>query len=102
MPTAEDHAGQGRVLASAVLRGLLLAGTLFVAVPTILAALLFITVFGVDVWKLTLFIGLTLWETESDMVAGENDGYLQGNLEALTDLLQGAPVRQHLEVSLRA
>jgi heme-degrading monooxygenase HmoA len=47
-------------------------------------------------------IGLTLWETESDMVAGENDGYLQGNLEALTDLLQGAPVRQHLEVSLRA
>jgi len=34
---------------------------LFQMVPTILAALLFITVFGVDVWKLTLFIGVTLW-----------------------------------------
>lgn len=34
---------------------------LFQMVPTILAALLFITVFGVDVWKLALFIGLTLW-----------------------------------------
>ena len=30
-------------------------------VPTILAALLFITVFGVSVWKLALFIGVTLW-----------------------------------------
>jgi len=34
---------------------------LFTMVPTILAALLFITVFGVSVWKLTLFIGVTLW-----------------------------------------
>jgi oligopeptide transport system permease protein len=34
---------------------------LFQMVPTILAALLFITVFGVDVLKLALFIGLTLW-----------------------------------------
>jgi ABC-type dipeptide/oligopeptide/nickel transport system permease subunit len=34
---------------------------LFTMVPTILAALLFITVFGVDVWKLALFIGITLW-----------------------------------------
>jgi ABC-type dipeptide/oligopeptide/nickel transport system permease subunit len=34
---------------------------LFQMVPTILAALLFITVFGVDVWKLSLFIGVTLW-----------------------------------------
>jgi oligopeptide transport system permease protein len=34
---------------------------LFQMVPTILAALLFITVFGVDVWKLTLFIGVTSW-----------------------------------------
>ena len=34
---------------------------LFQMVPTILAALLFITVFGVDVWKLALFIGITLW-----------------------------------------
>ena len=30
-------------------------------VPTILAALLFITVFGVNIWKLALFIGITLW-----------------------------------------
>ena len=30
-------------------------------VPTLLAALLFITVFGVSVWKLALFIGVTLW-----------------------------------------
>ena len=30
-------------------------------VPTILAALLFITVFGVNIWKLALFIGVTLW-----------------------------------------
>jgi ABC-type dipeptide/oligopeptide/nickel transport system permease subunit len=34
---------------------------LFSMIPTILAALLFITVFGVDVWKLALFIGVTLW-----------------------------------------
>ncbi len=34
---------------------------LFTMVPTILAALLFITVFGVSVWKLALFIGITLW-----------------------------------------
>ncbi len=34
---------------------------LFQMVPTILAALLFITVFGVDVWKLTLFLGVTSW-----------------------------------------
>jgi ABC-type dipeptide/oligopeptide/nickel transport system permease subunit len=34
---------------------------LFQMVPTILAALLFITVFGVNVWKLALFIGITLW-----------------------------------------
>ncbi len=34
---------------------------LFTMVPTILAALLFITIFGVNVWKLALFIGVTLW-----------------------------------------
>jgi ABC-type dipeptide/oligopeptide/nickel transport system permease subunit len=34
---------------------------LFTMVPTILAALLFITVFGVNIWKLSLFIGITLW-----------------------------------------
>ncbi|HUB70511.1 MAG TPA: ABC transporter permease, partial [Acidimicrobiales bacterium] len=34
---------------------------LFQMVPTILAALLFVTVFGVSVWKLALFIGITLW-----------------------------------------
>ncbi|HTW07083.1 MAG TPA: ABC transporter permease [Acidimicrobiales bacterium] len=34
---------------------------LFQMVPTILAALLFVTVFGVSVWKLALFIGVTLW-----------------------------------------
>jgi ABC-type dipeptide/oligopeptide/nickel transport system permease subunit len=34
---------------------------LFTMVPTILAALLFITVFGVNIWKLSLFIGFTLW-----------------------------------------
>ena len=34
---------------------------LFTMVPTILAALLFITIFGVNIWKLALFIGITLW-----------------------------------------
>jgi ABC-type dipeptide/oligopeptide/nickel transport system permease subunit len=34
---------------------------LFTMIPTILAALLFITVFGVNIWKLSLFIGVTLW-----------------------------------------
>jgi len=34
---------------------------LFTMVPTILAALLFVTIFGVNIWKLTLFIGVTLW-----------------------------------------
>jgi ABC-type dipeptide/oligopeptide/nickel transport system permease subunit len=34
---------------------------LFTMVPTILAVLLFITVFGVNVQKMALFIGITLW-----------------------------------------
>lgn len=34
---------------------------LFTMVPTILAAMLFITVFGVNIWKLALFIGIGLW-----------------------------------------
>jgi ABC-type dipeptide/oligopeptide/nickel transport system permease subunit len=34
---------------------------LFTMVPTILAALLFVTIFGVNIWKLALFIGITLW-----------------------------------------
>jgi ABC-type dipeptide/oligopeptide/nickel transport system permease subunit len=34
---------------------------LFTMVPTILAALLFVTIFGVNIWKLTLFIGVTAW-----------------------------------------
>jgi ABC-type dipeptide/oligopeptide/nickel transport system permease subunit len=34
---------------------------LFTMVPTILAALLFVTIFGVNIWKLALFIGVTLW-----------------------------------------
>jgi oligopeptide transport system permease protein len=44
---------------------------LFTMVPTILAALLFITVFGVNVWKLALFIGVTLWVGFGRLVRGQ-------------------------------
>ncbi|HTW97367.1 MAG TPA: ABC transporter permease [Acidimicrobiales bacterium] len=44
---------------------------LFTMVPTILAALLFITVFGVNVWKLALFIGLTLWVAFGRLARGQ-------------------------------
>ena len=47
-------------------------------------------------------IGLTLWETESDMVSGENDSYLQGQVGSLKDLLADTPIRQHFEVSTQA
>ena len=47
-------------------------------------------------------IGVTLWETESDMVSGENDGYLQGRVGSLEDLLADTPIRQHFEVSIQA
>jgi len=45
---------------------------------------------------------LTLWETESDMVSGENDGYLQGQVGSLKDLLADTPIRRHFEVSIQA
>jgi len=47
-------------------------------------------------------IGLTLWETESDMVSGENDGYLQGQVGSLEDLVADTSIRRHFEVSIQA
>ena len=47
-------------------------------------------------------IGLTLWESESDMVSGENDGYLQVQVGSVEDLLADTPILQHFEVSIQA
>ena len=46
-------------------------------------------------------VGVTLWDSEADMIAGENNTYLQGQLGKLADLVESAPVREHYEVSLR-
>ena len=46
-------------------------------------------------------IAVTLWDSEADVVAGETNGYLQGQLGTLADLIETAPVRERYEVSLQ-
>ncbi len=48
--------------------------------------------------------GLTiaLWETEADMMAGENSGYYQQQVAKFKDLLSAPPVREAYEVTVRA
>ncbi len=48
--------------------------------------------------------GLTiaLWETEADMLAGENSGYYQQQVAKFKDLFSAPPVREAYEVTVRA
>jgi heme-degrading monooxygenase HmoA len=46
-------------------------------------------------------IGITLWETEADMKAGEASGYYQEQVAKVASLLAGPPVLEHYEVSVR-
>ncbi len=47
-------------------------------------------------------ISITLWETEADMIAGENSGYYQQQLAKFKDVLAAPPVREAHEVSVQA
>ncbi len=47
-------------------------------------------------------ISITLWETEADMVAGENSGYYQQQLAKFKDVFGAPPVREAYEVSVQA
>jgi heme-degrading monooxygenase HmoA len=46
-------------------------------------------------------VAVSLWETETDMIAGEA-GYLPGQGGKLADLISGRTVREHYEVSVQA
>ena len=47
-------------------------------------------------------ISITLWETEADMLAGENSGYYQQQLAKFKDVFGAPPVREAYEVSVQA
>ena len=46
-------------------------------------------------------LAVTLWQSESDLIAGETDGYLQEQVGRIADLMANSPVREHHEVSLQ-
>ena len=41
---------------------------------------------------------ISLWETEDDMLAGEESGYLQEQIAKLGPFLTGPPTTEHMEV----
>ncbi len=45
-------------------------------------------------------LSITLWETESDMLASESSGYLQSQFSGLEDLFTEPPTTEHYEVSV--
>jgi heme-degrading monooxygenase HmoA len=45
------------------------------------------------------FISITIWETETDMMASESSGYLQKQLHKIAALFVGPPSIQHYVVS---
>jgi len=47
-------------------------------------------------------ISITLWETEADMIAGENSGYYQQQLAKFKDIFGAPPVRESYDVSVMA
>lgn len=47
-------------------------------------------------------ISITLWETETDMVAGESSGYFQQQLAKFKDVFGAPPAREDYEVSVLA
>ena len=46
------------------------------------------------------YISISLWETETDMEAGEASGYLQEQVAKVGPTLAGPPVREVFEVSV--
>ncbi len=47
-------------------------------------------------------ISITLWETEADMMAGENSGYYQQQLAKFKEVFGAPPVRESYDVSVLA
>lgn len=46
-------------------------------------------------------VGITQWETEADMKAGETGGYYQEQVAKFEQILTGAPTREGFLVSLQ-
>ncbi len=47
-------------------------------------------------------ISIALWESEEDLIAGEESGYLKEQLSKFKDYFATSPVREIYEVSLQA
>ena len=45
-------------------------------------------------------LSIALWETEADMMAGENSGYYKQQVAKFKDLFSAPPVREAYEVSV--
>ena len=41
------------------------------------------------------FISTTIWKTEEDMIASDENGYLNGQLDKVVKLMTGPPVIEH-------
>ncbi len=52
-------------------------------------------------WNTGKGISVTVWETETDMTAGEASGYLREALGRTTPTLAAPPVTEHYEVSVQ-
>ncbi len=46
-------------------------------------------------------MSITLWETESDMLAGEASGYYQAQVAKIAPLLNGHPVESHYSIAFQ-
>lgn len=47
-------------------------------------------------------MSVTLWETEADMLAGQNSGYLQEQIAKLGVFMTAPPATENYEVSVQA
>jgi heme-degrading monooxygenase HmoA len=47
-------------------------------------------------------VSITLWESETDMLAGESSGYLREQMAKIASYLAAAPVVEHFEISVEA
>ena len=48
------------------------------------------------------FLGLSVWETEADMIASENDGFSREQFAKIGALMTGPPTLEHYELSAQA
>ena len=48
------------------------------------------------------FISISLWETEADMIAGEESGYLKEQIAKAAPTFAGPPTSERFEVSVQA